>query len=349
MPRFFVDQPLEGQVFLGGEDGRHLAKSLRVRPGEEVTLCDGRGRRRAVQGAVHPGGGGAAAGGKNQPQPGGAQTKVTVCQCLCKGDKLETVTQKAVELGAVEIWPLESARCVVKVDGKSAPKKVARLQKIAREAAMQSGRGVIPQVLAPASLKQALEEAARQGEILFFYERGGGRGGGEPAPGLAGRRGRGSLCLWGRRRLRPRGGGAGPVFGGQAADLGAPHPAHGDSAPWRLCPPSSMKRATWSEGGRPHENRAGDGGLGWHRLRRGPGAGPPRLERGPALPQQPGRRPPGGAGHPGPGGHGQNLPGGPDPRGPGGGPLRRGRGGLRLCRGVGQQRRHSLEGGCSPT
>ena len=48
----------------------------------------------------------------------------------------------------------------------------ARLQKIAREAAMQSGRGVIPQVLAPASLKQALEEAARQGEILFFYERG---------------------------------------------------------------------------------------------------------------------------------------------------------------------------------
>lgn len=72
----------------------------------------------------------------------------------------------------MEIWPLESARCVVKVDGKSAPKKVARLQKIAREAAMQSGRGVIPQVLAPASLKQALKEAARQGEILFFYERG---------------------------------------------------------------------------------------------------------------------------------------------------------------------------------
>src|SRR5699024_9865876 len=109
---------------------------------------------------------------KTGPSQGEPQTKVTVCQCLCKGDKLETVTQKAVELGAVEIWPLESARCVVKVDGKSAPKKVARLQKIAREAAMQSGRGVIPQVLAPVSLKQALEEAARQGEILFFYERG---------------------------------------------------------------------------------------------------------------------------------------------------------------------------------
>ena len=44
MPRFFVEQPPEGQVFLGGEDGRHIAKSLRMRPGEALTLCDGRGR-----------------------------------------------------------------------------------------------------------------------------------------------------------------------------------------------------------------------------------------------------------------------------------------------------------------
>ena len=64
---------------------------------------------------------------------------------------------------------------------------------------MQSGRGVIPQVLAPASLKQALEEAARQGEILFFYERG------EESlrQGLAGRRGE-ALCVCGAGgRLRP--------------------------------------------------------------------------------------------------------------------------------------------------
>ena len=162
MPRFFVDQPLEGQVFLGGEDGRHLAKSLRVRPGEEVTLCDGRGADALCKVLSIQGEGALLQVEKTSPSQGEPQTKVTVCQCLCKGDKLETVTQKAVELGAVEIWPLESARCVVKVDGKSAPKKVARLQKIAREAAMQSGRGVIPQVLAPASLKQALEEAARQ-------------------------------------------------------------------------------------------------------------------------------------------------------------------------------------------
>lgn len=218
---------MEGQVFLGGEDGRHLAKSLRVRPGEEVTLCDGRGADALCKVLSIQGEGALLQVEKTSPSQGEPQTKVTVCQCLCKGDKLETVTQKAVELGAVEIWPLESARCVVKVDGKSAPKKVARLQKIAREAAMQSGRGVIPQVLAPASLKQALEEAARQGGNPLFLR----AGGGEPAPGLAGRRGE-ALCVCGAGgRLRPRGGGAGPVFGGQAADLGAPHPAHGDSAP----------------------------------------------------------------------------------------------------------------------
>ena len=60
----------------------------------------------------------------------------------------------------------------MRLDEKSAGKKTARLQKIAREAAMQSGRGIIPRVLEPASLKKALETAAREGEILFFYERG---------------------------------------------------------------------------------------------------------------------------------------------------------------------------------
>ena len=107
-----------------------------------------------------------------QPSRGEPRTKVTVCQCLAKGDKLDTVTQKSVELGAWEIWPVESSRCVVRLDGKSAGKKTARLQKIAREAAMQSGRGTIPRVLEPAPLKQALETASKEGEILFFYERG---------------------------------------------------------------------------------------------------------------------------------------------------------------------------------
>ena len=98
------------------------------------------------------------------------ETRVTVCQCLPKSDKLETVVQKAVELGAWEIQPVESSRCVVKLDGRTAEKKVARLQKIALEAAKQSGRGLSP-VLQPVPLRRALENAAREGDF-FFYEEG---------------------------------------------------------------------------------------------------------------------------------------------------------------------------------
>ena len=166
MPRFFVDQRPEGQVFLGGEDGRHIAKSLRMRPGEALTLCDGRGTDYACRVVSCDGEGALVQVEESRPSFSEPGTKVTVCQCLAKGDKLETVTQKAVELGAWEIWPVESARCVVRLEGKSGEKKAARLQKIAREAAMQSGRGVIPQVRQPASLKQALQTA---GGRLFVF------------------------------------------------------------------------------------------------------------------------------------------------------------------------------------
>ena len=172
MPRFFVDQPPEGQVFLGGEDGRHIAKSLRMRPGEALTLCDGRGRDYACVVVSCREDGALVQVEGSSPSAGEPETRITVCQCLAKGDKLETVTQKAVELGAAALWPVESARCVVRLDRKGAQKKTARLQKIAREAAMQSGRGIIPAVEEPRPLKQALGEAARQGGILFFYERG---------------------------------------------------------------------------------------------------------------------------------------------------------------------------------
>lgn len=175
MPRFFVEgeQP-KGEYFLGGEDGRHAARSLRLRPGEAVTLCDGEGRDYPCTVLENPGDGLLLAVGEGSPSLGEPGTKVTVCQCLPKGDKLETVVQKAVELGAWEIWPLYSSRCVSRPDGKSMEKKAARLQKIAREAAQQSGRGIVPRVLPATTLQEALEAAVGQGTALFFYEAGQG-------------------------------------------------------------------------------------------------------------------------------------------------------------------------------
>ena len=163
MPRFFVEGRPQGEVLLGGEDGRHIVRSLRMRPGEALTLCDGQGTDYACTFVSAQGESALVRVEEAFPNRTEPRAQVTVCQCLAKGDKLETVTQKAVELGAAALWPVESARCVVRLDRKGAQKKTARLQKIAREAAMQSGRGIIPAVEEPRPLKQALEEAARLG------------------------------------------------------------------------------------------------------------------------------------------------------------------------------------------
>lgn len=171
MPRFFIPDTPGSTYFLGGEEGRHGARSLRLRPGEEAVLCDGRGTdypctvdRVEADGLwlrVGP-------AVPNRAEPG---ISITVCQCLPKGDKLDTVAQKAVELGACALWPIESERCIARPDRKQAAKKTARLQRIALEAAKQSGRGLVPAVREPVPLGQALEEAAKGGAILFFYEK----------------------------------------------------------------------------------------------------------------------------------------------------------------------------------
>ncbi|NBJ89063.1 16S rRNA (uracil(1498)-N(3))-methyltransferase [Acutalibacter sp. 1XD8-36] len=171
MPRFFIQDTPSGEYLLSGEPGRHGAKVLRLRPGEEVTLCDGRGADYICTVRENTGESLLLDVGKSVTSRGEPRVKITVCQCLPKGDKLETVVQKAVELGAYELWPVESRYCVVKWDQKSQEKKLARLQKIALEAAMQSGRGIVPKVLEPAGLGPALERARTEGDVLFLYER----------------------------------------------------------------------------------------------------------------------------------------------------------------------------------
>lgn len=173
MPRFFVDDTPAGEYFLGGEAGRHGAKVLRLRPGEAVTLCDGQGSDYPCTVSENTGDSLLLTVGSPIPSRGEPKVKITICQCLPKSDKLETVVQKSVELGAYSIWPIESSRCVARWEPRAVEKKRARLQKIALEAAMQSGRGMIPQVLEPAPLAAALETAAREGTVLLFYERGG--------------------------------------------------------------------------------------------------------------------------------------------------------------------------------
>ncbi len=167
MVRFFVcPEELEGEsLTLTGENAQH-AKVLRLKPGEQVLLCDGLGREclcelaegmtvRVLERRI------------SQTEPA---VRVSVYMAFPKADKLEHVIQKATELGAYEIVAFPSSRCISRPDDKSLKKKLERWQKIAASAAEQSGRGYIPQVLAVGSYAEALNRAAQADKALLFYE-----------------------------------------------------------------------------------------------------------------------------------------------------------------------------------
>ncbi len=172
MPRFFVNEPVGDFFEISGDDAAHIAKSLRMQKGEMLTLCHdatdyiceitdfGEGSVKLRLLKVE----------KCESEPG---VEVTLFQALPKGDKMDFIVQKAVEIGVSAIVPVLTSRCVSRPDEKSLQKKVSRWQKIAEEAAKQSGRGRIPRVLEAVSLENAVETAKRSEKTLLFYENGG--------------------------------------------------------------------------------------------------------------------------------------------------------------------------------
>lgn len=173
MPRFFIDYVPEEHVLLTGDDARHIARSLRMQSGEALILCDSIGTdynceiERITEDSVAVR---VLSFCETVAEPA---VKVTVYQGLPKADKMDGIVQKAVETGATRIVPVLTGRCVSRPDGPAAAKKAARWQKIAVEAAKQSGRGVIPQVAPLTSFREAVREAAQNGEVLLFFEGGG--------------------------------------------------------------------------------------------------------------------------------------------------------------------------------
>lgn len=171
MSRFFVDSCDYKPDFmvLTGENAAH-AKVLRLKSGEEVTVCDGAGRECTCVVSDVSNNQISLVVKEQQDASAEAAVKVCVYMAFSKGDKLEHVIQKATELGAYEIVAFPSSRCVSKPDEKSLSKKLERWQKIAASAAEQSGRGIIPAVIALKSYKEALERAAQADLGILFYE-----------------------------------------------------------------------------------------------------------------------------------------------------------------------------------
>lgn len=96
--------------------------------------------------------------------------KIYLFQGLPKGDKMELIIQKTVELGVEKIIPVEMSRCIVKLDDKKKKSKTARWQAIAESAAKQSKRNTIPEISDVLTYKQALEKAKELDLLLVPYE-----------------------------------------------------------------------------------------------------------------------------------------------------------------------------------
>ncbi len=173
MPRFFVPTDnFDGDIVkITGDDARHVSRALRMAKGEHITVCDMKGIEHdcvledfeddvCVTARI-------LSSEKSANEP---PYRITLYQASPKGDKLEYIVQKAVELGACEIVPFVSDRCVSRPDEKSAKKKAERLSKIAKEAAKQCGRAILPELGDYCSFDSMLEQGKRAELKLFLYE-----------------------------------------------------------------------------------------------------------------------------------------------------------------------------------
>lgn len=176
MPRFFVTASQIGvrsdkrkTILITGEDASHITRSLRMTEGEGVTVCDMNGIEYDCE-ILSVGESVLALVRDEKKAESEPPYRATLYQALIKGDKFDTVVQKAVECGVCRIVPVLTDRSIVRLDKKDCAKKVARWQRIADEAAKQCGRGALVGVEELMIFKEAAAEAAKADVALFCYE-----------------------------------------------------------------------------------------------------------------------------------------------------------------------------------
>ena len=172
MARFFVtkDDITDNRITISDKDAFHIARSLRMAVGDKLTVCDEDGTEYLVEltrirddeciASVI-----SSSAGKTE-----SPVHVTLFMAYPKGDKLETVVQKSVELGASEIIPFESSRCIKRPAAEKADKITERLCRIAEEAAKQCGRSRLPKVAKMIKMNELTSRVKDYDLALFCYE-----------------------------------------------------------------------------------------------------------------------------------------------------------------------------------
>lgn len=172
MQRFFFDDEIitDGSFDVGGQKHNHITKVLRMSIGEHAVFCDKLGtdyeceltyadRDKATFKVIKS--------YKNATEP---NLKITIFQCLPKGEKFDEMVKRCVQFGAYQIVPVLSRRCVSRPDAKTLNKKVERLNKIALSSAMQSMRGIVPKVCDCVDFKTAIKMMCDYDSAFVCYE-----------------------------------------------------------------------------------------------------------------------------------------------------------------------------------
>ncbi|MEH7275746.1 16S rRNA (uracil(1498)-N(3))-methyltransferase [Neobacillus vireti] len=182
MQRYFVKQRASDNRFqIDGDDRHHLLKVMRMTIGDKIICVDPKGDTAICEIAKITDEHVVADVVQWIDEKSELPIFVTIASGLPKGDKLEWIIQKGTELGVREFIPFSARRSVVKWDDKKSAKKIDRWQKIAKEAAEQSHRGMVPEIISPMNFKAlianskdfdfklaAYEEESRSGETSIF-------------------------------------------------------------------------------------------------------------------------------------------------------------------------------------
>ncbi|MDM5315835.1 16S rRNA (uracil(1498)-N(3))-methyltransferase [Fictibacillus sp. b24] len=172
MQRYFVPSEnwRDNRVLITGEDAKHILKVMRMQDGDHIICSDNNGRTSLCEIVELDGNVVEVQVVKDVETETEMPVFVTIAQGLPKGDKLEYIVQKGTELGAVSFFPYTAERSVVKWDEKKALKKQDRLEKIAKEAAEQSHRSRVPEILKPGSFSDLLKMAEQYNIKIVAFE-----------------------------------------------------------------------------------------------------------------------------------------------------------------------------------
>ena len=168
MHRFFIPRPYADEMEIDGIDARHIYTVLKMKPGEKVQIVSDDGVTALAQIAETAPGRTVVKCLKVIAESHEPAVKITLAQGLVKGEKMDFIIQKAVELGVSRIVPLAMEHSVVRYDGDKAAKKRERWQKIAESAAKQSKRDIIPEVAAVTTMDRLMAECGCTTKIIAY-------------------------------------------------------------------------------------------------------------------------------------------------------------------------------------